>query len=46
MLTNEMKRHVVIVLLKADPGDLERLFVYKIRKELEKENDNNVCIKT
>ena len=52
MLTNEMKRHAVIVALKADHGDLEiacflrvaRLFVYKIRKELEKEN-KNVCIK-
>ena len=47
MLTNEMKRHTVIVLLKADHGDLEiarflrvaRFFVHKIRKELEKEND-------
>ena len=48
MLTNEMKRHSVIVALKPDHGDLEithflrdaRLFVHKIRKELEKENDN------
>ena len=49
MLTNEMnERHVVIVALKADHGDSEiacflrvaRLFVHKIHKELEKENDN------
>ena len=48
MLTNEMKRRAVIVALKADHGDLEiarflrgaRSFVLKIRKELEKENDN------
>ena len=43
-----MKRPAVIVALKADHGDLEiacflkvtRLFVHKICKELEKENDN------
>ena len=43
-----MKRHAVIVALKADHGDLEivrflriaRSFAHKIRKELEKENDN------
>ena len=48
MPTNEMKRHVVIIALKADHRDLEiatflrvtRLFIRKIRKELEKENDN------
>ena len=47
MLTNEIKRHALIVLLKADHRYLEiarflrvtRLFVHKIRKELEKEND-------
>ena len=47
LLTNEMKRHVVIVSLKVDHGDLEiarylrvaRLFDHKIRKELKKEND-------
>ena len=46
MLTTEMKRHAVIVALKADYGDLEiarflrvaRSFVYKIRKELETDN--------
>ena len=52
MLTNEMKRHAVIVALKADHGDLEiehflrvaRSFVHKICKELEKENDNGMSI--
>ena len=47
-LTNEMKRHAVIVILKVDRGDLEiayflrveRSFVHKIHKKLEKENDN------
>ena len=46
-LTNEMKRHDTIVALKVDHGHLEsarflrvtRSFVHKIRKELEKEND-------
>ena len=46
MLTNEMKKHTVIVALKADHGDSEialffrvaRSFVHKIHKELEKEN--------
>ena len=54
MLTNEIKRHIVIVVLMANHGDLEiarflrvaRSFVLNIRKELEKENDNNACIKT
>ena len=44
MLTNEMKRHDMIVTLKADQGNLKiarfnrvaRSFVHKIRKELEK----------
>ena len=48
MLTNEMKRNAVIVALKADHRDLgiafhlraARSFIHKIRKELEKENDN------
>ena len=48
MLTNEMKRHPVIVVSKADHGDLKiarflsvaRSFADKIRKEIEKENDN------
>ena len=48
MLTNGIKRDAVIMTLKADHGDLEiarflrvaRSFVHKIRKELEKENDN------
>ena len=52
VLTNEMKRHVVIGTLKADHGDLKvacflrvaRLFVHKIRKELEKENDNVMSV--
>ena len=47
-LTNEMKRHALIVVLKAHHGDLEIVrclrvaisFVHKIRKELEKEIDN------
>ena len=47
-LTNEMKRHAVMVALKSDHGDLEivhflkvaRLFDHKIRKKLEKENEN------
>ena len=42
-----MKRHAVIGVLKADPGNLDiarfrrvaRSFVHKIRKELEKENN-------
>ena len=46
MLTNDMKRHAVIVVLNADHGDLEivrflrvaRSFVHKMHKELEKEN--------
>ena len=54
MLTNEMKRHAVIVSLKVDHGHFEvahffrvaRSFVHKIRKELEKENERNVFIKT
>ena len=48
MLTSEMKKHAVIVSLKADHGYFEIAyflrvaisFVHKIRKELEKENDN------
>ena len=52
MLTNEMKRQVVIVALKASHGDLEitrfhrvaRSFVYKIRQELEKENVNVMSV--
>ena len=44
MLTNELKRHAVIVALKANHGGLEiarflkvaRSFVHKIREELEK----------
>ena len=52
MLTNEMKRHAVIVALKADLADLEIAgfhrvawsFVYKIRKELEKENNNVMSV--
>ena len=52
MLTNEMKRHAVIMALKVDHGDLEiayflritRLFIHKIRKELEKENDNVMSV--
>ena len=52
LLTNEMKRHVVIMALKADHGDLEiarflrvaRSFVHKLRKELEKENDNVMSV--
>ena len=52
-LTNEIKRHSVIVALKADHGDLEitrflrvaRLFVHKLRKELKKkENDNLMSV--
>ena len=52
MLINEMKRHVVIVALKADHGDLEiacflrvaRSFVHKIHKELGKENENVMSV--
>ena len=52
MLTNERKRHAVIVAWKADHGDLEiasflrvvRSFVHKIRKKLEKENDNVISV--
>ena len=52
MLTNEMKRQVVIVSLKVDHGDLEiarflrvaRSFVYKIRKEWEKEKENVISV--
>ena len=52
MLTNEMKRYAVIVSLKADHGNLEIAcfltvaisFANKIRKELEKENDNTMFI--
>ncbi|XP_036370217.1 uncharacterized protein LOC118768217 [Octopus sinensis] len=48
ILTNEMKRHAVIVALIANHGDLEisrflkvaRSFVHKIRCELEKEDGN------
>ena len=47
-LTQEMKRHAVIVALKAEHSDLEisrflkvaRSFVYKVRKELEAKNGN------
>ena len=47
-LTNEMKRHIVIVILRADYEDLEitcflrvaRSFVHKICKDIEKENDD------
>ena len=52
MLTNEMKRQVVIVSLKVDHGDLEiarflrvaRSFVYKICKEWEKEKEKENVI--
>ena len=48
MLMNEMKKRAVIVALSIDHGDLEierfvrvaRSFVHKIRKVLEKENDD------
>ena len=51
-LTNEMKRHAVIVALKGYHRDLEiarflrvaRSFVLKIRKELEKENDSVMSV--
>ena len=51
-LTNEIKRHAVIVALKANHGDLEiahflrvaRSFVHKIHKELEKENNNVMSV--
>ena len=52
MPTNEMKRHPEVVELKADHGDLEiarilrvvRSFVDKIRKKLERENDNAMSV--
>ena len=52
ILTNKIKGHAVIVVLKAVHGDLEiayflrvaRSFVHKIRKELEKENDNVMSV--
>ena len=52
-LTNEMKSHAVIVALKGDRRDLEiarflrveRSFIHKINKELEKENDNVSILK-
>ena len=52
MQINEMKRHAVIVTLKADHGDLDIAcflrvvitFVHKISKELEKENDNVMSV--
>ena len=52
MIKNVMKRLAVIVAFKADHGYLEiahflrvaRSFVHKIRKELEKENDNIMSV--
>ena len=52
VLTNEMKIHAMIVALMSDHLDLEiarffrvaRSFVYKIGKELEKENDDVMSV--
>ena len=52
MLSKEMKRHAVIETLKVYHGDLEiapflrvaRSFVHRIRKELEKENNNIMSV--
>ena len=48
MLKNEMKRHVVVMALKADHRDLEIAHflrvVHKKHKELEKENENVMSI--
>ena len=48
-----MRRHAVIVSLKADHGDFDivrflrvaRSFVHKVRKELEKENNKSYVMK-